>query len=813
MKLNKSGVFIVIFLLLMGFAVVPTDPVLSVGEPETNSLGITSDGATTGTLRIRVVEDVGVANGTYANTNYGAWINDMFVGTGFDGTWTIGRSWFKFDLTHLPKELSVQKATMNVYIEDEWVDGDEPVGVYHCDDDSWDYMTITWNNQPTISSTPSDFINSPASPDMFVPLNWYSWEVTSDVRSSLNAGDMILSEVLKQTVEVGTQNAFWYPMRVTTDKFTAAYLEIEYTKPSTTDLSVDGISSGPLLEYINSPCPELGWTFSDTDYNDFQKDYDVELWNNTYYNDTMLWQAAHEAVSFIYTSGDAGGNYHPFGETGEFRMQMKFPESEFSHSGVVDKLYFTSNDIGDLQMENLEISLLMVPSSAALTTDFNANYEGQNPTIVLSRDIYEVSVIDDTIEIDVENTFFLNEHLNLIIEIRLTNNAGDLVCLARTESGPGSVATNWGDSQSSITTYTAARTYDLKIGFLTSEVFKGDPISDNGFPFDTTAGYAGRFQIKYNKSYISRAGYLDKIYMRGDSLDDIVFENFKVTVVESPVQGPITNGTWIENYGGATPTVVLDESLYTVKNLGYCLVIDFDNTFYYSNTNDLLFDIQWDSLISGTFRVLYDSPMSSSYRAWDLHYGGGFQIGSGTAGYDLLIDFVNNEDSVPLQGCIILEDGMWYYLRARTCDSFGIWSDWTTLQFKYEVVSEIPSFTTPVAVPDPATVGKDVTISLNVTHSLGIYEVSIEYDGLNHTMSGVGDTYSYTWTPSTAEHLNYTIYMRSNANTWASVDGSLLVRPAAGPLGDLTMILLIGGAAVVIVVLVVVVMKKKPAKK
>ena len=769
---------------------------------------------TTGTLRLKVVEDVAVANGSLANDNLDGY-TQLYLGTGFSGGfWTAARSWLKFDLSHLPVELSVNRATINVHVEEEFHDipTDEPIGIYYCNDDSWTLTGITWNNQPSFAETPSDVIDSPASPNMILPMHWYSLDVTNNVRDSLQSEDMILTEVVKQTIEVGTQDAFKFLSRSMTYTWNATYLEIEYTTPTTTDLSVDGITSGPLLEYINSPCPELGWTFSDPDYNDFQKDYDVELWNNTYYNDTMLWQAAHEAVSFIHVSGDPAGNFHPFGETGEFRLQMKVPSSELTRSGVVDKLYFTTNDVGDVQIENLEVSLLMVPNTAALTTDFNANYEGREPTIVLSRDIYEVSIIDDTIDVDVEDTFFLNEHLNLLIEIRLTNNTGDLVRLARTEAGPGSVATNWGDSEASTTTYTTARTYDLKIGILTQEVFKGDPIADTEFPFDTTVGYSGRFQIKYNKSYISRAGYLDKIYMRGDSLDDIIFENFRVTVVESPVLGQITNGTWVENYGGATPAVVLDESLYTVKNLGYCLVIDFDNTFYYSNTYDLLFDFQWDSLLSGAFRVLYDSPASSSYRAWDLHYSGDFRVGSGTAGYDLLIDFVNNEDSVPLEGCITLENGMWYYLRARTCDSFGIWSDWTTLQFKYEVISEIPSFTTPVAVPDHGTVGKNVTISLNVTHSLGIYEVSIEYDGMNHTMASVGDTYSYTWAPATAELLNYTIYMLSNGNTWTSVDGSVSIQPA-GLLGEMTLFLIIGGAAVVIVVLVVAVMKKKPAKK
>jgi hypothetical protein len=815
-KLNKNGVFLVIFLLLLGVAVVPITPEYSTTIATKSSAATESALATTGTLRITVSEDVGVANGSYADTNFGDPINDMFVGTGYDvGIWSIGRSWFKFDLTHLPKELSVQRATMNMYIESEWSTTDEPVGVYHSSDDSWDYSTLTWNNAPAISSTPSDVISSPASPNMFEPLNWYSWEVTSDVRSSLTAEDMMLTEVLKQTVEVGTQNAFWYPTRLLTSQFYAAYLEIEYMTPDTTDLSVDGISSGPFLEYINNPCPELGWNFLDQDNNDFQKDYDVELWNNTHYNDSMLWQASHERVSFIHESGSVSGNSHPFGSAEEFRLQMKFPGSEFSSSGIVDKLYFTSTDeFGDMQIEDLEISLLMVPSTAALTTDFAANYEGRTPTVVLSREIYEVSVEDYSLVIDVEDTFFLNEYLNLIIEIRLTNNTGDLVNLARTSSGPGSVATNAGYSEAPTTTYTAARTYDLKIGYLTKSVYEDTMDSWNAFPFGTTDGYPGRFQIKYNQSYINRAGYLDKIYFRVNSIDgEVVYENFTVTLVETPVKGHLNHTDWTANYGGSTPVQVLDASLYTIHNVGNALVIDFDNTFYYTNTNDLLIDLQWDSFVSGFEIVNWDVGHSSSYRAWDVRYNFNFQNDHGVAGYDLLVDFVNNEDQVTLEGCITLEDGTWYYLRARTCDSFGIWGDWTTLQFKYEVISEVPFFTPPEAVPDPATVGEDLSVSLNVTHSLGVYEVLIAYDGLNHTMTAVGDTYSYTWVPATAELLNYTIYMRSNGNTWSYIDDMVLVQTPSEPPGDFTMLLIIGGAAVVVVILVVAVLKKKPAKK
>ena len=806
---------LVIFLLLVGVAVIPSGPAHSLAQSEMVTSFSEAATTDTGTLKIPVSEDVSVVNGTNPDTNYGA-DSILYLGTAFTTEWFCARSWFKFDFTHLSRELSVQKATLKVNIEGDFAstDGaDEPIGIYYCDDDSWEQMTITWNNQPTFSATPTFVINSPASPDMFIPGNWYSWEVTSDVRMSLT-GDKILTEILKFTVEVGTQNSFLMLRKSSHAPLNSTYLEIEYTTPTTDDLTVEGISSGILLDYIRNPCPNLGWTFSDPDLNDFQKDYDVEVWNNTYYNDTMLWQAAHERVWTIHQSGVVTGETHPFGLDEEFRLQMKFPGSILPSSGIVDKLYFTAiQDSALLQIEDLEVSLLAVPSSAYLTGDLNSNYGGRTPTVVLSRDHYEAAVIDHTLEIDVEDIFFLNEDLNLIIEIRLRNNTGDLITLARTTTGgPGSVATCWGSGSyfGNTADYTATRTYDLKIGFLTSQVFVGDPLADNAFPFGTTPGYSGRFQIKYNQTWIHQAGYIDRVFMRVDQIDtDVVFEDFTVTVVESPVQGPIENGTWVENYGGATPTIVIDADLYTVRNLGNCLVLDFDNTFYYTNTRDLLIDIQWGSLVSGECRVLYDDPMTSSYGAWDVHYMEDFNRGASTAGYNLFIDFVNSEDGVPLEDCITLVNATHYYWRVRTCDSAGIWSDWATHAFKYEVLSSVPAYSAAVTTPDPAIVNEQLTLSLNITYPLGLYWVGLDVDGGNQTMTADGDTFSYTWTPTSVGLLNYTIFMLSNGNTWSIAQGSILVQEGVG---DMTLILILGGAAVVVVIVVIVYLKRRPAK-
>ena len=842
--MNRKGVFLIIFIMLLSLVIVPTGPVLTINQPIERSTMSLAAAATTGTVKVIVSEDVGVLNGTYADMNFGL-DGTLYLGTGDEGTWATARSWFKFNLTHLSAELSITKATMNVYCNEEWSGAggtDEPVGVYPCDDDSWDDMVITWNTQPAFSSTATDIIDSPASPDMFVAFNWYAWDITTDVENALS-DDKILTEVLKQVTEWGSQNAFWYPFDASVSQFYATYIEIEYSIPTTSGLTINGISSGPLLDYIHDGCPDLGWTFSDSDPGDFQRDYDVEVWDNQYYNGSKIWKNSHETVYTIHNSfGDTPpGNSHPFGNHEEFRLQMKYPSSLIPYSGIVDKLYFTSSvDSGILSSENLEISMVMVEDSSYLTADLEANFDGRTPTIVLSRDLYQLEVVDGVVAIDIENTFMVNKDLNLIIEIRLTNNTGDFIRLNRTESGgPGSVATANGPDQYTATTadYLSTRTYDLKLGYLTKQVFAGSPVMDNGFPFDTTVGYSGRFQIKYNQTYIDRAGYIDRAFMRVDMTDgNVVFENFSVTLVESPILGQIENGTWTENYGGATPYVVIDEDQYTVRNLGGCIILDFADSFYYSNTHDLLIDIQWDSLVSGALRILYNDPTASSYRAWDLHYGGDFREGKGTAGYDLILDFVNDADSTPLEGCITLVNATRYYWRARTCDSLGMWSEWITNTFKYDVRNEVPAYTDPLVSPTEILIGDSVTVSLDVTHEVGIYQVIIAYGGINHTMTNDGDTYSYSWTPPAIGTVNYEIYMQSNADTWSTVAESFVVQQSittttstttttttttntttttTGGNGGTNLPLLIGVAVVggiVVIIVIIVFVKRKPAK-
>jgi hypothetical protein len=244
-----------------------------------------------GSAIVTVSEDIGVLNGSYADVNQN---NNTFLelGTGSDGIdWYAGRAWFKFNLSEIT--LPFYRATMFVHVNFEYTLPDEPMGVYYCANDTWTGASLTWNNQPTFSTEASDIIDSPASPNMFVANSWYNYEITEDVRATL-AGDRVLTEVLKQTVETGTQDAMDVLDRLSFNPQSAAYIELSFASPSVVNLTTSGFIDSPLIDYIQDSTPTLGWEFSDQDVGDFQTDFTIEVWDSEDYNSTLLWELISE---------------------------------------------------------------------------------------------------------------------------------------------------------------------------------------------------------------------------------------------------------------------------------------------------------------------------------------------------------------------------------------------------------------------------------------------------------------------------------------------------------------------------------------
>ena len=173
----------------------------------------------------------------------------------------------------------------------------------------------------------------------------------------------------------------------------------------------------------------------------------------------------------------------------------------------------------------------------------------------------------------------------------------------------------------------------------------------------------------------------------------------------------------------------------------------------------------------------------------------------------MFVDFVQPESEIEYAG-LPLVDGTRYYSRVRTCDSTGIWTSWSELDFRYSVLTSAPELDGPIVTPSPVPLGSDVEVAANVTFFLGVNQVLIEYDGSNHTMSASGDLYSHSWTPAVLGTVNFTIFMESAVGTWSHVDASFDVIAGFDPL----LLVIIGGGIVVVLVLVFLVKKKKGGK-
>ena len=101
-----------------------------------------------------------------------------------------------------------------------------------------------------------------------------------------------------------------------------------------------------------------------------------------------------------------------------------------------------------------------------------------------------------------------------------------------------------------------------------------------------------------------------------------------------------------------------------------------------------------------------------------------------------------------------------------------------------------------------------------MTYFLGISDVLIEVNGVNQSMTAYSDTYTYTWTPTTAGNYTFTIYMESNIETWSSVSGlaEILDVPSGGRPIDTTTLLIIAGAIAVVVIIIVIIAKGRGKK-
>ncbi|MGY5873430.1 MAG: DNRLRE domain-containing protein [Candidatus Thorarchaeota archaeon] len=729
---------------------------------------------------IRVSDDAFTIDAN-PDTNYGDFAGFGGILCGNDSTGALARIWMKFDLSHIPNNVQFARATVNLFMEHYFNTADEPFGVYYSENDTWTEDTITWNNEPEYDPTPIDVIDAPSSPNMFDYGNWYEWEITSEVIQTLDE-DGMLTLVLAQvdeTLSTDSMNGFMSRENSIADgRHTIPNIALEYSIPTApSGLLVDGYSELPHIDYISSTNPDFGWSSNDADSDDFQKNYELEVWNSSSFDETRLMHEINSKTVTVHDTTSTGvSGPDTFNAPVIWRIQYKWPASMITQSGVVDKLFFeVDTSTGSSTYTDLAIYMQCVDNSDYLDYDYEANYEGRTPIQVLNRSEYTAITEGGFIQFDIENTFTVGSGLSLIIEIRHTGASGTSVQGNLTDSG-GSFAAGSGSSAysaASAGTKADGWTQGLKLALVSTEVLSDGFIS-NTIPFGVPSDRAYRVQFKFNQSLIDTAGIIDILRFSATGMGSVTYENYRVYLVETPVEGELSSIDMDSNYGGQSPTLVLDRNQYTVTNTGRMLAIDIDDSFYYSNVNDLLIEFRFDSLISGDESIMFDSDRGA-YRA--------FQYTSvnhnDTNSPDLYIDYIHDPDTVTYSGPPLV-NATTYYWRVRTCDSLGIWGPWKTASFKYEILTSVPAWSNLILSTDIVELGESMTVSIDVTHLTGIRQVQLEHDGLNHTMSNEIDTFSYSWPPLSTGDVYFTVYMESNSRTWSTViDGFVVVDTTA----------------------------------
>jgi len=327
-----SLIFLTILILGMILPIMPNTTSNSVSErivtngPFENT-SPAAIGETNFTL-IKVSDDATVYDGA-PNTNYDDDSGAVQLSCS-NGSGDITRSWLKFNLKHLPDDLPFTRATVHLFTTSSAGSADYPRGIYFSENDTWTEETITWNNQPEYSPVPSSVINSPASPDMFDVGFWYEWEITAEVVQTLEQDgtlSLVLSFVNENTT--GESNLDFssreYGVIIGDAEYNIIpYVSLEYAVPTTSDLLVDGFSESPHIDYINSANPDFSWTFNDADPDDFQNNHELEVWNNSAFDDTQLMQDNNSEITVVHDTGGVGtSSPDVFNSPFEIRFQFK----------------------------------------------------------------------------------------------------------------------------------------------------------------------------------------------------------------------------------------------------------------------------------------------------------------------------------------------------------------------------------------------------------------------------------------------------------------------------------------------------------
>ncbi len=111
-------------------------------------------------------------------------------------------------------------------------------------------------------------------------------------------------------------------------------------------------------------------------------------------------------------------------------------------------------------------------------------------------------------------------------------------------------------------------------------------------------------------------------------------------------------------------------------------------------------------------------------------------------------------------------------------------NNWNSLSSSFDIVDTTsPDVSGLIKSEDPLELGSMVIISVNSTDLSDIYQVKIDFEGSNHSMTNIGgNTWNYShWIPFAAGNCLYTIWAEDNYNNWGFISDSIFVQDTTPP--------------------------------
>jgi len=111
-------------------------------------------------------------------------------------------AWLKFDLLSIPDYAAVDSATLQLWATDVPIEHKPSIDVHSCGNISWTEMNLTYSNSPVYNETVMDSVQATTASA------WYSWNVFSSVKESLDNQSAAVTFVLDTKTNTQEQETY-----------------------------------------------------------------------------------------------------------------------------------------------------------------------------------------------------------------------------------------------------------------------------------------------------------------------------------------------------------------------------------------------------------------------------------------------------------------------------------------------------------------------------------------------------------------------------------------------------------------------------